>query len=226
VGAVVTLTSNLQSAITLARWVRQFLESWTAAIAQVWHYVLFFLPKLYTTDAVVLTIATFAIVNMIASLKRQVDETAGDRESGVALIVTASSFLWCVFLGGLGPALMGELRTMDEFRTGETGGYWWTTVTEFVDNFQPLLRALPRPVSLILVAVILLLAAFLFSLAIPLLPATVIYGVLRTTTPFRLSVAALSMRLWRVIAGICLLVALNYLSLWIGQQPWAPNWSR
>ena len=74
--------------------------------------------------------------------------------------------------------------------------------------------------------IILLLAAFLFSLAIPLLPATVLYGVLRTTTPFRLSVAALSMRLWRVIAGICLLVALNYLSLWIGQQPWAPNWSR
>jgi hypothetical protein len=54
----------------------------------------------------------------------------------------------------------------------------------------------------------------------------VIYGLLRTTTSFRLSGAALSARLWRVVAGICLLVALNYLSLWIEQQPWAASWSR
>jgi len=31
---------------------------------------------------------------------------------------------------------------------------------------------------------------------------------------------------WRVVADVCLVVALNFLSLWIEQQPWALTWSR
>jgi hypothetical protein len=74
--------------------------------------------------------------------------------------------------------------------------------------------------------IVVLLMMLVFYFVIPLLPAAMVYLLLRTTTPFRLSAAALSARLWRVVAGVFLLVALNYLSLWIEQQPWALNWSR
>jgi hypothetical protein len=47
--------------------VRQFLAGWASTITYVWHCALFFLPRVYTSDAVILTVATFAIVNMVAS---------------------------------------------------------------------------------------------------------------------------------------------------------------
>jgi hypothetical protein len=220
-GAVVTLTSNLQSALTLARWTRQFLESWTSAITYVWHYVLFFLPKVYTSDAVVLTLAGFAIINMIASSARHAPEISRSRtirSMRVVSIVIASAILWIVFYSGFAKALM------DEFRAGGPDflgvGYYVFAWAEVVFP----LRAIIGGGTTQIVIVSLMLLVFYF--VIPLLPAAVVYLLLRTTTSFRLSAAALSARLWRVVAGVFLLVALNYLSLWIEQQPWALNWSR
>jgi len=228
-GAVVTLTSNLQSALTLARWTRQFLESWTSAIAYVWHYVLFFLPKLYTTDAVILTLATFAIVNMVASLRQQADETPriGILATGKALsIVFASLILSCIFLSGFGTGVMEEFPAGgpgDMSRTGYYNNYGLVMVAGALKMiFNALMPGTPSRTVLVIFVLVLL----ALIVAIPLLPAVVIYGLLRTTTSVRLSGAALAARLWRVVAGIGLVVALNYLSLWIEQQPWALNWSR
>jgi len=103
-------------------------------------------------------------------------------------------------------------------------GYYtlgWLTVNIAAAN---LIRAIIGPGTILIVTVSLV--ALVFFIAIPLLPAAVIYLILRTTTSFRLSGAALSVRLWRVVAGIGLLVALNYLSLWIEHQPWAADFSR
>jgi hypothetical protein len=113
---------------------------------------------------------------------------------------------------------------MDEFRAGGPDflgvGYYVFAWAEVVFP----LRAIIGGGTTQIVIVSLMLLVFYF--VIPLLPAAVVYLLLRTTTSFRLSAAALSARLWRVVAGVFLLVALNYLSLWIEQQPWALNWSR
>jgi hypothetical protein len=222
VGAVVTLTTNLQSVLTLARWARQFLGSWTSVITNAWHYALFFLPKVYTSDAVVLTLAGFAIINMIASSARHAPETPRSktiRSMRVVSIVIASTILWIIFYSGFAKALMDEFKTAgpDMLEVGYYTFAWATVVFDWV-------RGIFGPGTIKIVIMVLML--LVFSIVIPLVPAIVVYLLLRTTTSFRLSAAALSMRLWRVVAGICLLVALNYLSLWIDQQPWAPNWSR
>jgi TIR domain-containing protein len=220
-GAVVTLTTNLQSVLTLARWARQFLAGWTSAITYAWQYALFFLPKVYTSDAVVLTLAGFAIVNMIASSARHAPETSKSRtirSMRVVSIVIASAILWIVLYSGFAKAIMDELRAGGPDFLG--AGYYVYAWTEVVFSLR---ASIGGGTTLI---VILILMMLVFSFVIPLLPAAVVYLLLRTTTSFRLSGAALSARLWRVVAGICLLVALNYLSLWIEQQPWAASWSR
>jgi hypothetical protein len=220
VGAVVTLTSNLQSALTLARWTRHFLESWTSTIAYVWHYALFFLPKVYTSDAVVLTIASFAIVNMIASLTRQAGETARSRmtrATRIVSIVIASTILAGVFFSGFSKGLTDEVRA---------GGpdCWAPATTRLAGSGRALRRKLGarnhRPGND--PCRHLTLTMLVGFITIPLLPAAVAYRLLRATTSVRLSGAALAARLWRVVAGICVVIALNYLSLWIEQQPPGP----
>jgi len=223
-GAVVTLTTNLQSVLTLARWARQFLESWTSAIAYAWQYALFFLPKVYTSDAVVLTLAGFAIINMIASSARHAPETSKStiRAMRVVSIVIASAILSIVFYSGFGKALMDELKAAgpDMLDVGYYTFAWGTANIKVAD----LVRAIFGPGTILIVIVVLML--LVFFIVIPLLPAGLVYLLLRTTTSFRLSAVALSARLWRVVAGVFLLVALNYLSLWVEQQPWASGWSR
>jgi hypothetical protein len=224
-GAVVTLTTNLQSALTLARWARQFFESWTSVVAYAWQHVLFFIPKVYTSDAMVLTFAVFAIINMVASSTRRAGEMPGRGTIGamrVVSIVIASAILSIVFYAGFGKVVIDEVKAGGPDLLGV--GYYtlgWLTVNIEVGK---LVRAIIGPGMILIV--LLTLVGLLFFIAIPLLPAVVTYWLLRAFTSFRLSGAALSVRLWRVVAGICLLVGLNLLSLWIEQQPWALNWSR
>jgi TIR domain len=224
-GAVVTLTTNLQSVLTLARWARQFLEGWTSVVTHAWHYVLFFLPKVYPSDAVMLTFAGFAIINMIASSARHAVETPRSRTTRamrVVSIVIASAILSIVFYAAFGKAMMDDLKAAgpEMLDVGYFPFAWATTNIEIAK----LVRSTVGPGTVLIVVVLLIL--MLFFIVIPLLPAAVVYLLLRTTTSFRLSAAALSVRLWRVTAGVCLLVVLNYLSLWVEQQPWALGWSR
>jgi hypothetical protein len=140
----------------------------------------------------------------------------------VVSIVLASAILSIVFYSGYGKALMDELKAAepDMLDVGYYTFAWGTANLKIAD----LVRAIFGPGMILIVIVVLIL--LVFFIVIPLLPAAVVYLLLRTTTSFRLSAAALSARLWRVVAGVFLLVALNYLSLWIEQQPWAPAWSR
>jgi TIR domain len=225
VGAVITLTTNLQSVLILARWARQFLAGWTSAITYVWHHALFFLPQVHTSDAVILTAATFAIVNMIPSLARHADETPRTiviRTMRVGSILVASAILSLVFYLGFFKGVTDELRT---------GGSDFVDAGYFVNGWVKASFAFKDRVNETIGTGTIQTAIFAFAMfgsliAIPLLPAVVICRLLRTMTSVRLSSAALSARLWRVVAGLCLVVALNFLSLWIEQQPWALSWLR
>jgi hypothetical protein len=61
---------------------------------------------------------------------------------------------------------------------------------------------------------------------IPLLPAVVTYLLLARLTSWRLSMAALASRLWRIVIGIGVVIAFNYVSLWIEQQDWFTSLTR
>ena len=63
-GAVLTLSSNLQGMLTLARLTRRIFESWADIVQAAWGHVLFFVPKIYGTDAMLLTLFSFALMNM------------------------------------------------------------------------------------------------------------------------------------------------------------------
>ena len=84
----------------------------------------------------------------------------------------------------------------------------------FIDNFVYSIE--PKWLALIPVLVYMLTILVL----VPLMPVLGLYVAIRVLTQNRLSARALSLRLWRILGGIALLVALNYLSLWLEQQPW------
>jgi hypothetical protein len=50
-----------------------------------------------------------------------------------------------------------------------------------------------------------------------------VYLFLRFSTSQRLSSRALSLRLWRIVAGVAAVIALNYGSLWLERQPGSSN---
>jgi len=121
-GAVVTLTTNLQSVLTLTRWARQFSESWTSIVTYAWHQVLFFVPKVYTSDAMVLTFAVFAIINMVASSVRHAPDTGGRKTVRVVSIVIAS-----VILSVVSTPVSARSFTMKSQRVGRT--CWGSAIT-------------------------------------------------------------------------------------------------
>ena len=73
IGAVMTLTANLQNIFTLARLTRRIFKSSADMLQTVWATVLFFVPKVYGTDAIILTLFGFALMNMALCLRRGVE---------------------------------------------------------------------------------------------------------------------------------------------------------
>jgi hypothetical protein len=224
VGAVITLTTNLQSVLTLARWAHQVIESWTSFVAQAWRTVLFFLPAVQVSDAIVLTFALFAIVNMLASLARADGAPSTRGRPGamrVVSIIAAAAIITVVLYSGLMPAIYEEVRTGGVDLQG-LGYYVYGWVSSSI-AVSSALRSIGVGGLVVAVGSIVLIV---FFIVLPLLPAVVTYLALRAATSFRLSSAALSARLWRVVAGVAVVVALNALSLWIEQQPWATGVGR
>src|SRR5262249_49353906 len=161
------------------------------------------------------------------------DETPriGRLARGKALsIVMASLILSCIFLSGFVTSLVKEFKPVQGAEDFSSVGYYmnygFVVVSAALRSIFNILKPIISDTPSDSVLYIFLLAYAAPIVAIPLLPAVVIYRLLRATTPLRLSAAALSARLWGVVAGLCLVVALNFLSLWIEQHPWAPSWAR
>ena len=109
-GAVITVTTNLQSLLTLSKWLRQLLESWIAVITFVWGRVFFFLPKMYAPDAVQLTFLLFVIVNLaMCSRARQGSELNTSRMAaalrsvsvGIAAVLISLVFILGTIVAGV-----------------------------------------------------------------------------------------------------------------------------
>jgi len=212
-GAVLTLTSNLQSVLTLGRWARQIFASWTSVVTYVWQKLLFFVPKVYKSDAIMLTLVAFAVVNMVVSSTRYADAAPARRtvrSLRVFSTAVAAAILSIVLYVGFGTAFYEELQASGPDMT-DVGYYPFAVASTNIAALNVVRAIVGQGTTVVVVASLIALMAFI---AIPLLPAVGLHLVLRRTTSFRLNGAALSARLWRVVAGVVLLVVLGYLSKW------------
>ena len=73
----------------------------------------------------------------------------------------------------------------------------------------------------LLVVIVGVLYIFLCLAILPLLPFALLYFLVARMAGIKLNIGALSRRLWRVVAGVALIVGLNYLTLWIERYPWS-----
>lgn len=211
VGATISLVANLQAVLTFAKWLRNLLDSWTLAFRFIWQQILFFLPKVYGSDAITLTLIAFAAINMLVCLRKTHVQRAG---RGTFLAITpAACLIILIFFFGLLRLSEGETRSDQGYYTG------FLELYVFSDFIHYLLFSLDE-VSRFVGFLVKIPIALTFLVLIPLSPVVLLYLILRTFAQVRLSARALSVRLWRILAGIGLLLAVNYLMLWLEQQPW------
>ncbi len=208
-GAALTLTSNLQGILTLARLTRRVFESWGDIFQTVWSHVLFFVPKVYGTDAMLLT-----LVQLRADEHGAVPaQAAATRCPGYA-------------------AAQGVGSCADRPRDLDRSECWGSTTSSSEmkpmdilsaqsDTWRPISsRSSTRFLMAIVRMAIGVVYLLFFFLVVPLAPIVLAYAAVRFSTPLRLDWKALGARLWRIVGVIAILLALNYLSLWLEQQPW------
>jgi hypothetical protein len=213
-GAVITLTSNLQALLTLSRWMRALFESWTAVLVLIWRKILFFLPQVYALDAIVLTLISFAAVNVFLCSRR---DAAGPRR--IFTVVIASLVIVSIFAVGLGQVVLAsKLQAPGYYR--EFAGAIDELLGSPAVYLGEILLSTSNVWTILFVTILIVLYALITYALVPLLPVTIVYAIARQASSFRLSSAALSYRLWRIIVGIGLLISANYLSLWIEHEPW------
>ena len=109
------------------------------------------------------------------------------------------------------------LRFDDIEQRNKAYGYFIRAVFYIASGLIAFVNALPEGVIRIGVGVVTLL---LFFLIVPLTPIVLAYAAIRFGTKLRLDWNALASRLWRIAGGIAIVLALNYLALWLEQQPW------
>jgi TIR domain len=206
-GAVLTLSSNVQSLLTLARLTRRIFESWGDVVQAAWSHVFFFVPKVYGTDAMILTLVSFTLMNMALCLRRQ-NEPAPWRVILKSLL--PSLIILAILIAGL--VRFDEIEQRDE-----AYGYFVRAVAYVASGLFAFVNSLPDGAIRIGVGVPVIV---FFFLIVPLAPIMLAYAAVRFSTNLRLDWNALSLRLWRIAGGIAIVLCLNYLSLWIERQSW------
>lgn len=206
-GAVLTLSSNVQGLLTLARLTRRIVESWGDIVQVAWSHVLFFVPKVYGTDAMILTLVSFTLMNMALCLRRQ-------GEPPPLRMILKSLLPLAIVLAIL---TVGLLRFDDIEQRDEAYGYFFRAVRYVASSLIESVNSLPDGAMRITVGVAYIV---FFFLIVPLTPIMLIYAAIRLGTNLRLDWNALSSRLWRIAGGIAIVLALNYFALWLEQQPW------
>ena len=205
-GAALTLVTNMQSVMMLARWVGRVIKSWLWIVRFVWQHVLFFLPKIDAIDSLLLTFLSFAVVNVVMS-STWVVPAESERHSRLSLYAAIAAIALIFWVGW--KKILGRLATGDY-------GYYWALIEGLVDRFSyENLNVYPIPREWALYGVI-----FVLFYVLPLVPFVAAYLLARRLLGFRVNLSVLTGRLWRIVGGVALLVALNVVSILVEQQPW------
>ena len=141
----------------MARLTRRIFESWADIVQAAWGHVLFFVPKIYGTDAMLLTLFSFALMNMALCLRRH-SERAG--YAAILKSVVPSVIVLVVLIVGI-------LKFDDIEQRNEAYGYFIGAVQYVASDLLAFVNSLPDGVIRIGVGVVRLL---LFFLIVPLTP--------------------------------------------------------
>jgi len=206
-GAVLTLSSNVQSLLTLARLTRRIFESWADIVQAAWSHVLFFMPKVFGTDAMMLTLFSFTLMNIALCLRGR---SGPPSRAAILKSLLPSAIILAILVVGI-------MRFDDLEQQHEAHGYFFRGVFYVASSLIGFVNALPEGFLRIAVAIPYML---FFFLIVPLVPIVAAYAAVRFTTDLRLDWNLLATRLWRITAGIVLVLALNYFALWLEQRAW------
>jgi hypothetical protein len=220
IGTAISLAANLQGLVALANWTKHLLGSWTSGLTVVWQHLLFFLPKVHAMDALVLTFVAFSVVTMVVSSVKG-DVPRPSSKGQLVSLAFASVFILAIFVSGA----LQVATTAQHWGPGEEAlfvefGGWvegFTGIAEWVrGNLST--HSLAFRLWVVIVGVLYI---FLCLAVLPLLPFALLYFFVARMAGIKLNIGALSRRLWRVVAGVALIVGLNYLTLWIERYPWS-----
>jgi hypothetical protein len=187
IGAALSLTSMLRSLQLIAEWTRRILDSWISFLQAAWGKLF---PTLAGSDAIFLTFISFMLINVITSCRRS--PTIGEGEPWYPMLLPLTIILG-IFTTGL---LQSDLR----------GSYLSTLYA--ID---------PVPVHLYADYPILNFLSYVAAFALILVPLAVLYFAFQTATSFRISPAAFTARLWRIVMAVGMLLGLNLIWFWLGQ---------
>jgi hypothetical protein len=203
VGGVLTLATHMQSALTLARWAKVLFESWTSILTAFWGHLLFFLPAVSKSDAMVLTLMSVAGINLFHCVgKRERIAAAGrtpvGRWLGLAVWMTA---IFVVFVVG---------------NPGFEAGYFSTLAINYLGGRSAVSFAIVHAHKFVGFVgfgfPLYVIWTYLFLLCV--VPVILGYFIVSRLFSLRLDVNALSHRLSRIVIGVAIIVALNYAVVW------------
>ena len=237
IGAAITLVTNLRGILTLAEWMRVLMTRWAELAHAVWSRVLFFLPDIPQGDAVMLTLLSFLSAAFVASLRKQQPTRRSMRRTigvSMSLIYALLVILLLVFntqdtrtlyTDKIYAAIPGVSYIIENAISGPSMKVFLDSLIDWMaeiagDSFVlRILLGVP-------IAALVGLGAVLFALPIMLLPVLpfwllILLGARRAG--YRLSLGALSMRLWRILAAVAVIFGFNSLSLWLAAQPWVAD---
>ena len=203
VGASVTFAVHLEGFVRLSRITRYLLENWTDLLLLIWRKILFFVPQLAKTDAVVLSIFAFTAVTLF--LSPVVEVKADSKQSRRAELTTALSF-----------AVLLLMLSMGIFSSIEDRGFLYDVTSKIVAAFGINLDLLDSRnkafwvIGLMVVALGAVLAAVIGANAI---------ANRRRPPSHAANVAAVSARLHRIVIGVLCVIVLaaiaDSIAMWL-----------
>jgi hypothetical protein len=192
VGASITFAVHLEGFIRLSRITRYLLDNWTSLLFLIWRNILFFVPRLAKTDAVVLSIFAFTAATLFLS---PVTEAKEDRKpSHRAELTTALSF--AVLLAMLSLGILGSI---------EDRGILYDAASRIAAAFGVDLDRLDSPQKALWV--IGLMVGVLGAILAAVIGANAIAN-LRARPSHEANVAAVSSRLHRIVIGVLCIIVL------------------
>lgn len=122
IGATVTLFANMKGAFQLAKYIHLLVEGWANAVKVFWQTVLFFLPPINASDALLLTFVTFSFITIFSAARAthvQKLERAGQK-IGLATLMITIVFVYGFFVAGALSESIFVIALKEVFRISST----------------------------------------------------------------------------------------------------------
>lgn len=206
IGAAATLMGHLRGVLAFAQ-VSEFpVLSWITLLTDIWRNVLFILPQITRTDAVLLSLFSFVVLNSINASFRP----RARLPFAPILFVIAVLMLACIFL-------IGALDLTGPDSSGLYHSYTTSPPVQMVFHLvEPYLDPRTNPSSSwrFFHAAGAMAVVFILVFLVPLTTATIAIVILDYAFGVRFNLAAFTVRIWKMHYCLLALVGLNYLALW------------